>query len=45
MPQALDRDPPPEAKLVLFGVLMLGSGLLTLIFGCHEIKPTKARGR
>ena len=36
MPQALDHDPPPESKLVPFGVLMLGTGLLTLIFGCHE---------
>jgi hypothetical protein len=36
VPQALDHDPPPESKLVPFGVLMLGTGLLTLIVGCHE---------
>jgi transposase len=36
VPQALDHDPPPTYKLVPFGVLMLGTGLLTLIFGSHE---------
>jgi len=36
VPQALDHDPPAEQKLVPFGVLMLGTGLLTLIFGFRE---------
>ncbi|MCH8148252.1 MAG: hypothetical protein IH987_09715 [Planctomycetes bacterium] len=36
MPQALDHDPPPKNKLVPFGVLILGTGLLTLIFGKKE---------
>lgn len=36
MPQALDHDPPAKEKLVPFGVLMLASGLLTLIFGHAE---------
>ena len=36
MPQALDHDPPPKEKLVPFGVLILGTGLLTLIFGKKE---------
>jgi hypothetical protein len=31
-----DHDPPPESKLVPFGVLMLGSGLLTLNFNCQS---------
>jgi transposase len=36
VPQALDHDPPAKHRLVPFGVLMLGSGLLTLIFGLRE---------
>jgi hypothetical protein len=36
VPQALDHDPPPKEKLVPFGVLMLATGLLTLIFGHAE---------
>lgn len=36
MPQGLDHDPPAEEKLVPFGVLVLGLGLLTLVFGRYE---------
>lgn len=36
MPQALDHDPPAKDKLVPFGVLILGTGLLTLVFGKKE---------
>lgn len=36
MPQALDHDPPSKNKLVPFGVLILGTGLLTLVFGKKE---------
>jgi transposase len=36
VPQALDHDPPPKEKLVPFGVLILGTGLLTLVFGWKE---------
>ena len=36
MPQALDHDPPAKEKLVPFGVLMLATGWLTLIFGHAE---------
>jgi transposase len=36
VPQALDHDPPAKEKLVPFGVLMLATGLLTLVFGSHE---------
>lgn len=36
VPQALDHDPPAKEKLVPFGVLMLGTGLLTLVFGKTE---------
>lgn len=36
MPQALDHDPPSKDKLVPFGVLILGTGLLTLVFGRKE---------
>ena len=35
-PKGLDHDPPPKRKWVPFGVLMLASGALTLIFGTHE---------
>ncbi|MFV0486529.1 MAG: ISAzo13-like element transposase-related protein [Vibrio fluvialis] len=36
VPQALDHDPPAKEKLVPFGVLILLTGALTLIFGHHE---------
>lgn len=36
MVKGLDHDPPAKHKLVPFGVLMLGTGLLTLVFGNHE---------
>jgi hypothetical protein len=36
VPQALDHDPPSKDKLVPFGVLILGTGLLTLVFGKKE---------
>jgi hypothetical protein len=31
-----DHDPPAEAKLVPFGVLMVATGALMLLFGSHE---------
>ena len=31
-----DHDPPAENKLVPFGVLVLATGALTLLFGTHE---------
>jgi hypothetical protein len=34
--QGWDHDPPAKEKLVPFGVLILLTGALTLIFGCHE---------
>ena len=36
MPKAWDHDPPATEKLVPFGILILLSGALTLIFGHHE---------
>ena len=36
VPQAWDHDPPAKEKLVPFGVLILLTGALTLIFGLHE---------
>ena len=30
------RDPPAQNKLVPFGVLVLATGALTLLFGTHE---------
>ena len=36
VPQAWDHDPPAKEKLVPFGVLILLTGALTLIFGHHE---------
>jgi hypothetical protein len=35
-PKAWDHDPPPERKWSPFGVLMLATGALTLIFGSRE---------
>ncbi len=35
-PKALDHDPPPERKWTPFGVLMLATGALTVIFGSAE---------
>ena len=34
--QGWDHDPPGAEKLVPFGVLMLATGALTLVFGKHE---------
>jgi len=31
-----DHDPPAKEKLVPFGILMIATGALTLIFGKHE---------
>jgi hypothetical protein len=31
-----DHDPPPKEKLVPFGILILTTGVLTLLFGSHE---------
>jgi Rhodopirellula transposase DDE domain len=31
-----DHDPPAKAKLVPFGILMVASGALMLVFGSHE---------
>lgn len=36
VPKAWDHDPPATEKLVPFGVLILLTGALTLIFGHHE---------
>lgn len=36
VPKAWDHDPPAKEKLVPFGVLILLTGALTLIFGYHE---------
>ena len=36
VPKAWDHDPPAKEKLVPFGVLILLTGALTLIFGHHE---------
>ena len=36
MPQGWDHDPPAKEKLVPFGILMVASGALMLIFGSHE---------
>lgn len=36
MPQGLDHDPPAKQKLVPFGVLVLATGMLTLVFGNRE---------
>ena len=35
-PKALDHDPPPRRKWTPFGVLMLATGALTLVFGPAE---------
>jgi Rhodopirellula transposase DDE domain len=34
--QGWDHDPPAKAKLVPFGILMVASGALMLLFGSHE---------
>jgi hypothetical protein len=34
--QGPDHDPPAKDKLVPFGVLMLATGMLTLVFGRQE---------
>jgi hypothetical protein len=31
-----DHDPPAKERLVPFGILMLASGALLLLFGSHE---------
>ena len=31
-----DHDPPAKEKLVPFGILMVATGALTLLFGSHE---------
>ena len=36
VPQGWDHDPPAKVKLVPFGILMVASGALMLIFGSHE---------
>lgn len=36
MTKGWDHDPPATEKLVPFGVLILLTGALTLVFGCHE---------
>jgi len=36
VPKGWDHDPPAQEKLVPFGVLVLLTGALTLIFGSHE---------
>lgn len=36
VPQAIDHDPPPKEKLVPFGILVITTGLLTLVFGNKE---------
>jgi transposase len=36
VPSAIDHDPPAQHKLVPFGILMLATAALTLIFGSHE---------
>ena len=36
MTQGWDHDPPAKAKLVPFGILMVASGALMLLFGSHE---------
>jgi Rhodopirellula transposase DDE domain len=36
VPKALDHDPPAKEKLVPFGILMVASGALMLIFGSRE---------
>ena len=36
VPKALDHDPPSKHKLVPFGILVLTTGLLTLVFGNKE---------
>src|SRR3954469_12808868 len=35
-----DHDPPAKVKLVPFGILMVASGALMLIFGSHETSDT-----
>jgi hypothetical protein len=34
--QGWDHDPPAKEKLVPFGILMIATGALTLVFGSHE---------
>jgi hypothetical protein len=36
VPKGWDHDPPAKLKLVPFGILMVASGALMLIFGRHE---------
>jgi transposase len=36
MPQGWDHDPPAKEKLVPFGILMVATAALMLIFGSHE---------
>ena len=36
VPKGWDHDPPAKAKLVPFGILMVATGALMLLFGSHE---------
>jgi Rhodopirellula transposase DDE domain len=36
VPSGWDHDPPTKEKLVPFGILMVATGALTLLFGRHE---------
>ena len=36
MPKGWDHDPPAKEKLVPFGILMVATGALMLLFGSHE---------
>jgi hypothetical protein len=36
VPQGWDHDPPAKQKLVPFGILMVATGALMLLFGSHE---------
>ena len=36
MPKGWDHDPPAKAKLVPYGILMMATGTLMLVFGAHD---------
>ena len=36
VPKGWDHDPPAKEKLVPFGILMVATGALMLLFGSHE---------
>src|SRR4051794_5269555 len=42
--QGWDHDPPAKEKLVPFGILMVASGALMLLFGSHETSDAWADG-